>query len=811
MVASTLESIVAASETYLPHASIKRLAEAYEFARRAHEGQLRFSGDPFITHPVETARILLALKPDIDVLVAALLHDVCSEAHVPLKEVEKNFGPAVAQLLRGMDKLEAVKMRAGASHADVWRRMVMAMAKDLRVVFIKLAERLHNLRTLEYVPEVKRKRIAEETLRVYAPIASRLGLYFIKSELEDLCFKHLYPREFLDLSRQLKAYGQAYGRSMEEAKRVLEDLLKEEGIEAEVSGRVKHLYSIYRKLKKKNTTGGLTSMYDLFAMRIVLPNQMREGQEFFGHCYTTLGMLHNRWTPLPGRFKDYVAVPKLNGYRSLHTTVIGLLPSFPHQPLEIQMRTQSMHQESEFGIAAHWWYEDSERTSTALSRKDIETLVQGRRLLNQMQTLLEEFPAERSQFERLLSPLGKQDGELKAVLLKFLKEHGFSKEEGAMFMNFFSTPLRTDPRLKSLQHQLDWLYGLQSLAELPFEGAEAESFEVELFNDHIFILTPTGEVKDLPVGSTAVDFAYAVHTDLGHRCHQARVNGAITALDQSLANGDVVEILTRKDPKPNRYWLSFVKTSAAKNKIKAWFRTVDREKNIRAGRELLNKDLRRLNKPLIGPNYQLLEKYGGTTLPLADREHVVELVGNGTLTVHHVLRTLFSEEELIGSLNPFSESMIGSAPTVNPTEAILVTGQSNLPLTLSSCCKPEFPHNIVGYVTRGKTIRIHRSSCQQLRDAPDERLLTAKWASLSREPLYHVKLHLVAKDRIGLLKDLLTAVVAQNMNVVDIPLISKKGGEVQRHLILEVSNYAALTELLNRIEKVPGVMAVKKV
>lgn len=807
----SIDHLIQAMKGYLPQVDEGRLKQAYDFAKRAHEGQVRFSGEPYIVHPLETAAILLPLKPDEDTLVAALLHDVPSETSVPLKAIEQAFDRPVAQLVSAVDKLSVIKMQSGTSQVDIWRKMVMAMAKDLRVVFIKLAERLHNMRTLEHVATEKRSRIAEETLRVYAPIASRLGLYFLKSELEDLSFRFLYPREYEALRQQLEDHGHAHQKTFSEAQAVLEDFLKEEGITGEVSGRLKHLYSIYQKLQKKNANT-LSSVYDLFAMRIVLPDQSRDGNEFVGHCYTTLGALHNRWTPMPGRFKDYIAVAKLNGYRSLHTTVIGVVPSIPCQPLEVQIRTQTMHRESEYGVASHWWYEDSRRTSTEFNQDEVERLVQGRRLLHQLHQILEDFPAERSQFERFFSPQSNPDRALESVVERFLNQHGFSTSDRALLMDFLKTPFRLDARLTTLQHQLDWLYGLQSLAELSFDGEEAEDLSIDLFEDRIFVLTPNGDVKDLPVGATPVDFAYAIHTDVGHRCHQVRVNGSIASLRQPLLSGDVVEIISKKDPQPNRYWLSFVKTTLAKTKVKAWFRTVDREKNIREGRDLLNTELKRLGKPLLGPNYQLLERYGGKPLPYADREHVVELVGNGTLTVQHVLRNLFSEAELMGprvTRRSIHIPQIVPTPPKDARSSILVTGESNLPLTLSTCCKPQFPQTIVGYVTRGKSLRIHQTTCVQLDRVPPERLLSARWAAIPEESRYTVRLRLVSQDRVGLLRDILSVATDLRMNVVDFPLISKQRDRVKRDLILDVLCYEDLARLLPVLEAVAGVFSVE--
>lgn len=819
---TTLPFLIKTAQAYNSHLNVERVQKAFALAEEAHHGQMRFSGDPYVLHLLETTKILLTLKPDEDTIIAALLHDI-GDTKTPIKTVEKQFGSKVTRLIQGVSKLSLIKMQSNEPQVETWRRMFLVMAKDLRVIFIKLADRLHNLRTLEFVPKAKQKRIAEETLYVYAPIASRLGIFSIKSELEDLCFRFLYPKHFFALQKDLMAHGKAHVRYIDEAKKVIEGLLKKEGISGEVSGRVKHLYSIYGKLKKSDKNS-IYDIYDLFAMRIVLLDEECDGHEFMGHCYTTLGVIHNRWTPMPGRFKDYIAVPKLNGYRSLHTTVMGLLPSLKRQPIEIQIRTKSMHQESEFGIASHWWYEDSRRASAQIPRQEVEKLLQGRRLLNQLHELLSEFPEQRAELEYCLSRTGIEAKEREARVRRLLEAHRFSAKDIDILLDFMERSSPQDPRLKALQHQIDWLYGLQNLHDEQEEmqdkakamtGDEEEvSSDIEVFQDRIFVLTPGGDVKDLPVGSTPIDFAYSVHTDVGHRCSQAKVNGHIVGLDYELKSGDMVDILTRKDPQPNRYWLSVVRTSMAKNKIKTWFKSMDHEKNVKAGRDLLNKELRRLNKPLLGPGYRLLEHYGEgeNPLSLADRENIVGMVGEGTLLPHTIVRGIFSEEELLGEClqrAPSHTPQVGSV-TEKKKEGILITGESNVPITLSACCKPCFPQPIVGYVTRGKTIRVHRAGCYQLTDAPSERLLPASWASQHGEIHYHVKIRITAQDRIGVLRNVFETIAGMGINILDFPLVVQENDCVTRDLSVDISNYDRLAELLSKLERVEGVISVKK-
>lgn len=727
----TFDDLLHQIQSLRSSADLKRIRKAYDFACEAHCGQKRLSGEPYIQHPLETVGILMDLKPDEATIIAALLHDVPYDTDIPLKSIEKHFGFDVARLVAANQKLSLVKVKQGHADLESWRRMFLAMAKDLRVVFIRLAERLHNMRTLEALPPQKQMRIARETLSVYAPIASRLGLYIVRSELEDLCFKVLFSKEYQHLSRQVDEYTIRYAGFMESAEKSLEALLEADGIEGKVSGRIKHLYSIYRKMRKNNATA-LDEIFDFFALRIVLPDKNKSSAPIFDHCYTTIGAIHRRWTPMPGRFKDYIAVPKLNGYRSLHTTVFGLVntPETRHRPTEIQVRTQSMHQESEQGIASHWFYEDSRRSS-----------------------------------------------------------------------------INSD-------NQIMWLHNLKNFYDDLRQQAEDQKVDLKFFEDRIFLLTPQGQVKDLPAGSTPIDFAYSIHSDLGHHCHQAKVNGKIVKLNQPLQNGDVVEIISRNAAQPSRYWFSFVQTNTAKDHLKAWFRKYDREKNIKLGREFLNQALKQLAKPPLGPNYRLLADYGGKPLKFEDREHIVELVGNATMTPNAVIKNIFSEKELIGSAAKDTQKNKVHHPVVKPSlplnNQVLIQGDGSLPIRLASCCNPTFPRSIRGYVTRGKAIRIHLKICSELNNADPARLLDAQWASEHTGP-YEVSVEIQFEDRVGFLRDVTQIIADMNMNIRDTQLISKsKRGRVHGRFVIEIPNYDVLLELLNRLEEIEGALSVKK-
>ena len=574
----SLKNIIDRAQKYLPELDQARLRKAYRFSKKAHSGQVRYSGAPYISHPLATMDILLSLKPDEDTLVAAMLHDVPEDTPVALVEIEEKFGKKVARLVADLGKLSVVRARSKEAEVDNLRKMFLTMAKDLRVVLIKLADRLHNMQTLKYVPAEKRYRIARETREIFAPIANRLGLHQIKNQLEDLCFLHLSPREYDHIMEQLEKQGKIREEYIDYAKKVIQKVLKREGIEGEVTGRLKHKYSIYSKMKTKGKNS-VDEIFDVFAMRIILPDKYQQKKEIFDHCYQVLGLVHNQWTPIPRRFKDYIAMPKVNGYRSLHTTVLGLGVELRNQPTEIQIRTQSLHREAEFGIASHWWYSSTNGFSTSLSRGQVQ--------------------------EWLKAP---QD----------LKRAG------------------------SLKAQVEWLSALAQLQQEIENNSElVRNLKVDIFKDRIFVLTPMGEVKDFPVGATPVDFAYAIHTEIGHKCHMAKINGQIVPLNYKLKNGEVVEVVTQRNGSPSRFWLSFVKTSLACNKIKNWLNGLDREKNIKVGRDMINQQLLKLSKPLLGPNLSLLRSYGGKRQTLQNREYVLENVGKGLLGVHAVLKKIF--------------------------------------------------------------------------------------------------------------------------------------------------------------------------
>ena len=618
-----------------PELPIEEVDRAYVFAKQAHEGQTRYSGEPYILHPVAATHHLLRLHPDLASIQACLMHDVTEDTPVKIERIEKEFGKEVATLVLGLEKLAVVKTRGAGQQDEKWQKMFLAMAKDLRIVFIKLSDRLHNMQTLAHVPREKQERIARETLGVHAAIASRLGIYDFKSELEDLAFEYLYPLEHAKLALQVKAQRAKSQETMEFAMSQVEQLLAREALPiADVQGRFKHLYSIFQKMQRKGQED-LNDIYDVFALRVILKDQIKDGQGQIAHLYGTLGILHANFLPLQDRFKDYVAVPKPNGYRSLHTTVFGLGGVLSDEPMEVQIRTESMHREAEIGIASHAVYK-----------------------------------------------LGAQQKEV----------------------------------FSGVKAQMNWL---KSLAE-----QEPGSMELDLYPENIFVLTPRHEVVELPRGATPIDFAYSIHSDLGNKLAHAKANGKVVPLDYQLKNGQMVEVGTRNNATPSRYWIGLVKTGSARMKIKNWFNRQDKESNTVLGRNLVNEQLALFEKPLLDDKFALLKNYAGKTRTFQDREQLLELVGLGTMSAAQMVKTLHPEiHESEFSERPAKEPLEGLALT----EQVLVTGEENLPVVFSACCKPKSPDAIIGYVTRGHSIRIHRQSCRELAGLEGERFVSVLW------------------------------------------------------------------------------------
>ncbi|MFZ0168216.1 MAG: bifunctional (p)ppGpp synthetase/guanosine-3',5'-bis(diphosphate) 3'-pyrophosphohydrolase [Candidatus Dormiibacterota bacterium] len=703
--------------SYLGESDVATLERAYLVAELAHRGQWRLSGEPYISHPVAVTALLADLHLDADALAAALLHDVVEDTPLALDQIREEFGETVGKLVAGVTKLGRIKLHSQAQvQAENIRKMLIAMAEDLRVVLIKLADRMHNMRTISALPEERQRRIAQETMDIYAPLAHRLGIWQMKGELEDLCFSVLDQDNYERVRQEVQLRRRQREVVLEQARQHLLAELAESGISAEVVGRPKNLTSIFRKMQQGGKT--IREIYDLVALRVVCDD--------IRGCYGALGVVHSLWKPIPGRFKDYIAMPKGNGYQSLHTTVVGE----GGEPVEIQIRTHEMHRTAEEGIAAHWHYKEGTRSNQRL-------------------------------------------------------DEGFS-----------------------------WL---RSLLEWQKEVLDAERFvervRLDVFQDEVFVFTPKGDVLSLPAGATAIDFAYRIHTDVGHRCLGAKVNSRMVSLDYLLQNGDIVEILTTRSERhgPSRDWLNFAKTSSAREKIRQWFKRERREENVARGRELLDRELRRMRGVQLGtvPQQRLLELAKEFRIP--DLTDFFAAIGYGEVAARSVvLKWAAREEASSGAAAPARTSTIPltSRSTTSPSGGVRVAGLDDLMTNIARCCKPVPGEPIRGYVTRGRGVTVHREDCVNIRHATDpQRIVEAEWDE-GRRDVYPVRLRIEARDRTGLLRDVAIAIAESKVN------LSGAAVEVdgaQAAVISAVVDITSLTELSRLLERLEGVRDVQQV
>ena len=709
----SIQDIITEAKKSIPNLNEERVNNAYQFAKEAHKGQKRMSGEPYIIHPLMVTKHLLSLKSDEDTIIASLLHDVLEDTDIKPIVIENKFGPTVLKLTQGVEKISKIQLLGKDREISSLRKMFLAMAEDLRVIFIKLADRLHNMETLGNMPKEKQKRIAEETISIYAPIAGRLGIYHFKIPLENYSFRFLYPKDYKWLSNELEKMAPFRERKMLQLKNKLNQALKNIDIHYEANGRIKHYYSIFKKIQNQNKEK-LNEIYDIFALRIIVDN--------IGDCYALLGEIHKNWTPLSYRFKDYIAVPKPNGYQSLHTTVIGLLGKKHPQPVEIQIRTKEMHYASEYGVASHWSYKEN-------VNKERTKWIQG---------------------------------------------------------------------LVELEHSLQ--------DNLEFE----ENIKLDTFGDRIFILTPRGEIKDLPKDSTAIDFAYSIHTEIGHHCTGAKINDVIAPLDQPLNNGDVVEIITNKKSTPNQFWLNFVVTSHAKQRIKAWFRSQDTDKLIKVGKELLNKQLIRLGHPELDPHLLLLKNFENKNLTRKTREELLEKIGNGSLSPILVVKKLFPRDQFLMSKQTKSIKNKTLAP--KKQAKVIVSGEDIYSTKLAACCKPQENDAIIGYTTRGGYFSIHKQNCKVIqRMKHKERLIKAYW---STDTIKHkIKLILHAFDRVGLIRDITHIFAIHDINIVSFYVDEKvvPDGTMVINFGIEIEDVDKLNHIINRVEGIEGVQDIHRV
>lgn len=718
-----VENLLRRIEQYNPNANMKQIIKAYNFAEAAHEGQFRNSGEKFIIHPYNVAIILTELNMDTDTIVAGLLHDVLEDTDVTYDTLVQEFGQEVADLVEGVTKLRKLQYKTKQENqAENLRKMVLAMAKDIRVIIIKLADRLHNMRTLEYMSEEKKKEKAVETLEIYAPLAHRLGISKIKWELEDLSLRYLDPEGYYDLVDKISKRRKEREAYIQKIIKELDEKLEEMNISRDISGRPKSFYSIYKKMVYQNKS--FEQIFDLMAIRVIV--------DTVKDCYGVLGIVHTMWKPIPGRFKDYIAMPKPNMYQSLHTTVIG-----PEGEIfEVQIRTWDMHRTAEYGIAAHWKY---------------------------------------------------KEGKVKTD-------------------NF-------DEKLTWLRQLLEWQKDLKDPTEF------METLKIDLFTDEVFVFTPKGDVINLPNGSTPIDFAYKVHTAVGNNCVGAKVDGRIVPLDYKLKNGNIVEILTSSTSTgPSRDWLKIVKSSQAKNKIRQWFKREERELNINRGKEMLEKELKRQGYKLAEILKEDWLKNIASKLNLNTSEDLYAALGYGSVTLSQVIQRLkeFYKDYYKIDDEKIENEKLSEIPQIpkkkkKVTQGVSIRGVDNVKIRFAKCCNPVPGDEIIGYITRGRGLSIHRKDCPNILDLTgQERFIDVEWDT-DEKAEYPVEIQIKTTDRPGLLADITQGITDSNISLLSLNARTSKEKLVLINMILEIKDTEQLKELMKRIRKLKGVIDVYRV
>ena len=699
------------AQQYLPREKMSVIEDAYAYAAEAHRGQLRKSGEPYLEHPLQTALILAELQLDGSSLAAALLHDVLENCGIPVSEIEARFGPEIAKLVEGVTKLSKVSWQAPEAvsreaQAENLRKMLVAMAEDLRVVFIKLADRLHNMRTLKALPPEQQLIIAQETLEIYAPLAHRLGIWELKWQLEDLSFQYLEPenyRRVVNLVASRRTQRESFITGVID---VLKKEFEKVNLRADISGRPKHIYSIHQKIERYAALGKrFDDIHDLLALRVLVGT--------LADCYNTVGIIHSLWRPLPDEFDDYIANPKPNGYQSLHTAVMCLGTT----PLEIQIRTRDMHHVSEYGVSAHWRYKQGDKSD-----------------------------------------------------IHFEEKVGW------------------------LRRLIEWHRELSGAEEF------LESVKTDIFMDQVFVYTPRGEIKDMPKGSTPLDFAYRVHTELGHRCIGAKVNGKLVTFGYTLNNGDVVEIMSTKGARgPSRDWLNphlgYLKTSHAKEKVRQWFKRQKRAENVERGRQLLEKELRHLGIKIERSELAGLLKYNSS-------DDFLAAIGYGGITTHQVALALADQQEPVKTMPEVTQTR--SAPSV-----VEVLGVGDLATHLAQCCHPVPGEKIIGYITRSRGVTIHHQDCYNVvHEDETDRLVPVEWGK--SDALYPVRIQVEAWDRIGLMRDITTVVAEEKVNITAVNLTRREDQSISEDFTLETRGLAQLSRLLKKMEAVRGVISITR-
>jgi guanosine-3',5'-bis(diphosphate) 3'-pyrophosphohydrolase len=726
-----IEQLLEKASSYMKEQDLKRIRDAYEYAEEAHRGQTRKSGEPYILHPVAVAEILAGMQMDVATVEAALLHDVVEDTNVTLDDLQERFGESLAGLVDGLTKLERIQFRSKEEQQNEnYRKMFVAMANDIRVILIKLADRLHNMRTLKYQSEESQRRIAHETLEIYCPIAHRLGISTIKWEMEDIALRFLNPQQYYRIAHLMKMKRADREQYIGDLIGKIQEKLGEMGIQGDLSGRPKHIYSVYRKMSTRNKQ--FDEIYDLLAIRILVDNVK--------DCYATLGIIHTLWKPMPGRFKDYIAMPKANMYQSLHTTIVG--PT--GEPTEVQIRTNEMHRTSEYGIAAHWAYKD-----------------------------------------------GKDQG----------------VEPG------------------SFGDKMNWFREIIELQQETRDAGEfMESLKMDFFTDLVFVFTPKGEVFELPAGSVPLDFAYRIHTEVGNRTIGAKVNGRIVPLDHKLKTGDIVEILTSKHSYgPSQDWLKIAQSSHARAKIRQWFKKEKREENVEKGRDQLERELRRNGlEPSEWMTDDKLQEVA-KKFTFNDVEDMMSAIGFSGITAAQIYTRLTEklrkeaeaaqQIQLTSEVKELKPSAGVAAARRRPTHGVKVKGVDNLLVRFARCCNPVPGDSIVGYITRGRGVSVHRSDCSNIPTAAEgeeaARVIEVEWEE-AVESNYSVEIEILGHDRRGLLNEVLQAVAESKTNISAVSGRSDKNKMSIIHMTILIRNKDHLQSVVEKIKQVKDIFSVQR-
>ena len=697
-----------------PDAELDIIDKAYIYSARVHDGQVRLSGEPYLSHPLEVAYILADMRLDPVSIASGLLHDVIEDTHATAEDIETMFGREVLHIVSGVTKLSALTFdNSQARQAENIRKMLLAMADDIRVILIKLADRLHNMRTLQFHKAHKQKQIAQETLDIYSPIAARLGIYWMKRELEDTAFMYLHPETYQQIKNQVAKDRTEREEYIEEVKRIIRDKMSENGLQCKVMGRYKYFYSIYQKMISQNLS--FEDVYDIIAFRIIL--------DTVSHCYEALGLIHSLWKPIDVKFKDYIARPKPNMYQSLHTTVIG-----PRgERVEIQIRTWEMDKVAKSGIAAHWGYKEGKRVDENISGK-----------FAWIQNLIE--------------------------------------------------------NQESIKDPEEFL----------------ENVRIDLFPDEVYVFTPKGEIKTLPKGATPVDFAYLIHTEVGHQCTGAKVNSKMVPLRHELQTGDVVEVITTKNHQPSKDWLKFVKTVKARSRIRQWIKIQEKGRSITLGREMLEKSFRKYRmafNPL--SKSEEMEKvardFGFKTV-----EDLIANVGYGKITPLQIVRKFVPKPEPEADHDSILNKLIGRVRKKKAKAGVLVRGVEDILLRFGKCCQPVPGDPIIGYITQGFGVTVHRTNCVNALKMNPERKIEVEW-NLDTAETYPVKIQVNSIDRVGLLADIAAKISKNDANIISANTTTRENKTVDSMFTLAVQDIRHLEKVLSAVKRVKGVLEVKRI